>query len=49
MGEVVTYLKEEAEGNAGHEGVVVDHGAKEGGTAGLGVVGAEASIKGPWE
>lgn len=44
-----TYLEEEAERDAGGEGVVVDHGAEEGGTAGLGEVGAEAAVKGPRE
>lgn len=38
----MTYLEEEAERHAGDEGLVIDHGAKEGGTTGLGVVGAKA-------
>lgn len=42
-------LEEEAEGHAGDESVVVHHGAEEGGTAGLGVIGAKASVKSPWE
>ena len=45
----LTYLEEEAEGYAGVEGVVGDHGAEECGTAGLGIVGTEASVKGFWE
>ena len=45
--EELTYLEEEAEGHAGDEGLIVDHGAKEGGTAGLGVVGAKARVKSP--
>lgn len=44
-----TYLEEEAEGHAGAKGIVVDHGAEEGGTAGLGVIGAKACVKGAWE
>lgn len=45
----MTYLEEEAERYAGDEGVVADHGAEEGGTAGLREVGTEPSVKGPRE
>ena len=44
-----TNLEEETEGHAGDEGIVVDHGAEEGGTAGLGVIGAKASVESPWK
>ena len=37
-----TYLEEEAERHAGDEGLIIDHGAEEGGTTGLSVVGAKA-------
>ena len=37
-----TYLEEEAERHAGDESLVIDHGAEEGGTARLRVVGAKA-------
>ena len=45
----MTYLQKEAKRRAGDEGGVADHGAEEGRTAGLGVIGAEACVKGPWE
>ena len=42
-----TYLEEEAERHAGDEGLIVNHGAEEGGTARLGVVGAKAGVESP--
>ena len=38
----VTYLEEEAERHTGDEGLIINHGAEEGGTARLSVVGAKA-------
>ena len=43
----MTYLEEETERHAGDEGLIIDHGAEEGGTTRLSVVGAKARVKSP--
>ena len=48
-GETATYLEQKAERHARDKGFVANHGTEKGGTARLGVIVAEASVKGTRE